>query len=146
MFRHVAREHHRSVPTKQSHIDYKNDPDYARKLQRCLICWKWHKCNADHQNCMKRHRQCLSDLNMDVECPKCHQVGVNLNLILFQAFFSPILRQQAQQNFRNLEFRSKILKFRSKTLEFSRKSLSLEEFFKGFMVKNGKFSTKLPDF
>ena len=36
------------------------------------------------------------------------------------------------QNFRNLEFRSKIL-------EFSRKSLSLEEFFKGFIVKNGKF-------
>ena len=89
MVRHVAREHHRS--RWQPSIDYKNDPDYARKLQRCLICWKWHKCNADHQNCMKRHRQCLSDLNMDVDCPKCHQVGVNLNLILFLLSFQRIV-------------------------------------------------------
>jgi len=78
MVRHVAREHHRS--RWQPSIDYKNDPDYARKLQRCLICWKWHKCNADHQNCMKRHRQCLSDLNMDVDCPICHQQVAKMKL------------------------------------------------------------------
>ena len=37
-------------------------------------------------------------------------------------FFSPILRQQAQQIFRNLEFRREILEFR-------KKFLSLEENF-----------------
>ena len=41
---------------------------------------------------------------------------------LKQAFFPPILRQQAQQNFRNFEFKREIL-------EFNRKSLSLEEKF-----------------
>ena len=45
-------------------------------------------------------------------------------------FFSPILRQQAQQNFRNLEFRSKIL-------EFSRKFLR-------FYSKNGNFWLNFP--
>ena len=37
-------------------------------------------------------------------------------------FFSPILRQQAQQIFRNLEFRREILEFRREILEFSKKS------------------------
>jgi len=44
----------------------------------------------------------------------------NLLVCIPGLFFSPILRQQAQQNFRNLEFRREIL-------EFSRKLLSLAE-------------------
>ena len=37
---------------------------------------------------------------------------------LNQAFFSPILRHQQQQNFRNLEFRREILEFSKKILSF----------------------------
>ena len=50
---------------------------------------------------------------------------------LTQAFFSPILRLQAQQNFRNLEFRREILEFRKKSFDFHGGNLeiplSLEE-------------------
>ena len=55
---------------------------------------------------------------------------------LKRAFFSPILRQQAQQNFRNLEFRSKILEIRRKILR-----LCIEKW--QFWTK---FSSKMPDF
>ena len=50
---------------------------------------------------------------------------------LHQAFFSPILRLQQQQNFRNLEFRREVLEFSEKSFHFDGGNLefplSLEE-------------------
>ncbi len=49
----------------------------------------------------------------------------------FAGFFSPILRFQEQQNFRNLEFRREILEFSKKSFHFHGGNLefplSLEE-------------------
>ena len=79
-------------------------------------------------------------------------------MLLVQAFFSPILRQQAQQNFRNLEFKREILEFSEKSFHFdggnlefllcleekpcflAEKTLSLENF-----LSLAKIGEKKPD-
>ena len=52
-------------------------------------------------------------------------------VLIYQAFLSPILRLQEQQNFRNLEFRREILEFSKKSFHFHGGNLefplSLEE-------------------
>ena len=52
-------------------------------------------------------------------------------MLITAGFLSPILRFQAQQNFRNLEFRREFLEFRQKSFDFHGGNLeiplSLEE-------------------
>ena len=56
---------------------------------------------------------------------------LHISLLLTQAFFSPVLRFQEQQNFRNLELRREILEFSEKSFHFDGGNLefllSLEE-------------------
>ena len=62
-----------------------------------------------------------------------------INFVLCQAFFSPVLRHQEQQNFRNLEFRREILEFSEISFHFDGGNLefplSLEEKY-CFLAKN----------
>ena len=68
---------------------------------------------------------------MEKYCPNLTNWGNVHHVHISQAFFSPILRLQAQQNFRNLEFRREILEFRQNSFHFDggnlENSLSLDE-------------------
>ena len=64
--------------------------------------------------------------------PSVKQSVKNSNGTTMPGFFSPILRLQEQQNFRNLEFRREILEFSKKSFHFDGGNLefplSLEDF------------------
>ena len=49
--------------------------------------------------------------------------GVYLMYCLGQAFFSPVLQHQEQQNFRNFEFRREILEFNKISFHFDGRNL-----------------------
>jgi len=54
----------------------KGDPKVISYDQKCPVCLSKYKCASERDNCLKRHRESMSDLDASVSCPACQvEVG-----------------------------------------------------------------------